>query len=224
MNQVSSEQLVYLIGAQSAYSREVLAIVLEGDFGNPVLVDNLNSGVSTDLGGIGSTSLATAEGLFLLCPSPPGARHTIEQSLRSPEMKPSPAIVHPSASVDSTASLGLGTTINRLVAIAHNAVLGRHCQVNRMASIGHETAIADFVTLGPGSILTGKITVHTGAFIGAGAVVLPGVTIGSNSVVGAGAIVVNDVAPLSTVAGNPSREIRRSSCGYGGYTVPWGNQ
>jgi len=53
------------------------------------------------------------------------------------------------------------------------------------------------------------IRIGRGAWIGAGAIVLPGVTVGERSVVGAGSVVTHDVAPLTVVAGNPARLIRR---------------
>ena len=45
-------------------------------------------------------------------------------------------------------------------------------------------------------------------WIGGGAIVLPGVTIGDHAVVGAGSVVTRDVAPGTTVVGNPARAIR----------------
>ena len=46
-------------------------------------------------------------------------------------------------------------------------------------------------------------------FIGVNAVVMPGVTVGRASVVGSGAVVTADVPPLTMVAGNPARIIKR---------------
>lgn len=57
--------------------------------------------------------------------------------------------------------------------------------------------------------IDGPIRIGKGAWIGAGAIILPGVTIGERSVVGAGSVVTRDVPPLSVVAGNPARVIRK---------------
>ena len=42
-------------------------------------------------------------------------------------------------------------------------------------------------------------------WIGGGAIILPGLTIGDDAIIGAGSVVTRDVAPGSTVVGNPAR-------------------
>lgn len=51
------------------------------------------------------------------------------------------------------------------------------------------------------------ITIGANVWIGGGAIVGPGVTIGDDAIVGAGAVVVRDVAPGTTVVGNPARRL-----------------
>ena len=53
------------------------------------------------------------------------------------------------------------------------------------------------------------IVVGRNVWIGGGALLLPGVTVGDDAVVGAGAVVTKDVAPGTTVAGNPARVLVR---------------
>ncbi|MBA4040212.1 MAG: dTDP-6-deoxy-3,4-keto-hexulose isomerase [Sphingobium sp.] len=50
-----------------------------------------------------------------------------------------------------------------------------------------------------------RTVLEPGCSIGAGAVVLGGVRIGARAMVGAGAVVTRDVAPGTTVMGNPAR-------------------
>ena len=51
------------------------------------------------------------------------------------------------------------------------------------------------------------VTIGRNVWIGALAVILPGVTMGDDAIVGAGAIVTRDVAPGTTVVGNPARPL-----------------
>ncbi len=49
------------------------------------------------------------------------------------------------------------------------------------------------------------IVIGRDVWLGAGAIVLPGMRVGDNAIVGAGAVVTRDVAPGTTVMGNPAR-------------------
>ncbi|MGA1805300.1 sugar O-acetyltransferase [Rhizobium sp. HT1-10] len=53
------------------------------------------------------------------------------------------------------------------------------------------------------------VVIEDDVWIGAGAQILPGVTVGKGSVIAAGAIVIRDVPPMTLVAGNPARIIRK---------------
>ncbi|TCD15942.1 sugar O-acetyltransferase [Oricola cellulosilytica] len=53
------------------------------------------------------------------------------------------------------------------------------------------------------------VTIGEDVWIGGGAIVLPGVAIGDRSIVGAGSVVTKDVAPETTVVGNPARYVSR---------------
>ena len=51
------------------------------------------------------------------------------------------------------------------------------------------------------------IRIGANVWIGGGALLLPGVTVGDDAVIGAGAVVTRDVAPGTTVVGNPARPL-----------------
>lgn len=53
------------------------------------------------------------------------------------------------------------------------------------------------------------VRIGENVWIGGGAIILPGVTVGDDAIVGAGAVVTRDVAPGTTVAGNPARRLTR---------------
>lgn len=53
------------------------------------------------------------------------------------------------------------------------------------------------------------ITIEDGASIGANATILPGVTIGTGAMIGAGAVVTKHVKPMTTIIGNPGKEMSK---------------
>ena len=55
-----------------------------------------------------------------------------------------------------------------------------------------------------------ETVIESGSSIGGGACILPGVRIGAGATVGAGAVVTRDVAPRTTVIGNPARSVEQS--------------
>jgi acetyltransferase-like isoleucine patch superfamily enzyme len=59
-----------------------------------------------------------------------------------------------------------------------------------------------------------RTLVKRGASIGSGATLLGGIVIGEHAMVGAGSVVTTDVAPHTTVAGNPARPLsqRKGAC------------
>lgn len=115
------------------------------------------------------------------------------------------AVIHPSASVCVTASLGAGTQVLAQAVVASDAKVGAACIVNHRASIDHECVVGDGVHVAPGATLCGLVTLHDNVMVGAGAVILPRLSIGENSIVGAGAVVTRDIPPNVVVVGNPAR-------------------
>ena len=56
---------------------------------------------------------------------------------------------------------------------------------------------------------TAPVTIEDDVFIGMNAIILKGVRLGAGCVVGAGSVVSEDVAPRTTVAGNPAKPVSR---------------
>lgn len=104
-------------------------------------------------------------------------------------------------------SIGPGACLSAGVVLTSNILIGTAFHANLGSFIEHDARIGDCVTLAPGARLNGNITIGNRAYVGAGALLRQGITIGEDAVVGMGAVVLEDVAPGSTVVGNPAREI-----------------
>lgn len=127
-------------------------------------------------------------------------------------------LVAEDADIRPTAALGEGAIICGRTTITDNARIGRFFHCNIYSYVAHDCVVGDFVTFGPRVSCNGNVRIDDGAYVGAGAVIRQGVpgrplVIGEGAVVGMGAVVTRDVAPWSTVAGNPARPLGPSPPG-----------
>jgi sugar O-acyltransferase (sialic acid O-acetyltransferase NeuD family) len=113
-------------------------------------------------------------------------------------------IVHPSAVISPSASLGRGTVIMPAVVVNAHATIGPFAIVNTGSTVDHHCRIGTGTHIAPGAHLAGTVTVGDRCLVGIGAVVRQNITIGSDVTVGANAAVVRDVADGKTVTGVPA--------------------
>ena len=118
-------------------------------------------------------------------------------------------VVHPAASIPSSASVGEGTVVLAGVVATTGVEIGAHVAVMPSVVFTHDDVIGDFATLGSGARLAGGVTVGEGAYIGAGALIRERCRIGAWALVGMGAGVTGDVPGGEVWAGLPARRIRR---------------
>ncbi len=115
------------------------------------------------------------------------------------------SLVHPSAFVDPSVTIGPGSVIFAGAVVQPDVRIGAHVIVNTSASIDHDCVIEDFVHLAPGTHLAGNVTIEQGAFLGVGAVAIPGRRVGAWTTVGAGGAVVRDLPSEVVAVGVPAR-------------------
>jgi len=117
--------------------------------------------------------------------------------------------------------IGNECRIAAFVEIQRGVTIGDCCKIEAFAFIPSWGNIEDEVFVGPRATFTNDLHPHAvgdwsitptvvkkGASVGAGAVIVCGVTIGEGATVGAGAVVTKDVAPGTTVVGNPARPVK----------------
>ncbi|WP_272550805.1 NeuD/PglB/VioB family sugar acetyltransferase [Acidovorax sp. NCPPB 3576] len=90
-------------------------------------------------------------------------------------------------------SLGPDVRVGELVTILSTTIVGYDVH------IGDYCQIASFVFIGGGAHIGNDVVIHPHATI------LPGVTVGDGAIVGAGSVVIRNVAPGTTVMGNPAK-------------------
>lgn len=117
-------------------------------------------------------------------------------------------VVHPTAVIAETVTLGAGTFVAAGVIVNVDARVGQDVILNTGCTVDHDCVVGDHVLIGPTASLCGGVSVGTGTLLGAGVSVVPRACIGDNSVVGAGAAVIGDVPDGMVFAGVPAQPIR----------------
>lgn len=118
------------------------------------------------------------------------------------------SVIHPSAIIEPSVGLGVGSVVFARAVIQPDCTIGPHAIVNTGASIDHDCVLGTAVHVAPGTRLAGNVTLGDEVFVGIGAVIIPGVTIGPRTTIGAGAAVVCDLPAGIIAVGVPARILR----------------
>ncbi|MGH1288388.1 acetyltransferase [Bacillus toyonensis] len=119
------------------------------------------------------------------------------------------SIIHPTAWISKSATIGRGTVIMPNVTINADTIIGRHVIVNTSSVVEHDNCIGDFVHIGPNATLTGAVTIGNVTQIGAGVTIIPNLIIGARSMIGAGATVIHNIPSYCTAVGLPAKIIKK---------------
>jgi sugar O-acyltransferase (sialic acid O-acetyltransferase NeuD family) len=104
-----------------------------------------------------------------------------------------PALVHPTAFIEASASIGEGAQVLAHSYVGSDAVVGRGVIVNTGAIVSHDCVLGDHANLSPGCLLAGGITVGEATLLGMGVTTYLGISIGANVRAGNGAIITAPV-------------------------------
>lgn len=117
-------------------------------------------------------------------------------------------VVHPTAFVAPSTTLGAGVYVGPHVAIGSSCRIGNHAIVLQGSLIGHHVEIGDYSSVMMGANVAGSTRIGEATWIATGAIVVDHVNVGSRAVVAAGAVVVEDVPDGVQVVGIPARIVK----------------
>ena len=117
-------------------------------------------------------------------------------------------VIHPSAVISASATMGRGNALMAGSIINARARLGHNCIINTGAIVEHDCTIGDHVHIATGARVAGGVSIDEGSHIGLGALLKQGVSIGKRSIVGAGAVVLEDIPERVVCGGIPAKIIR----------------
>lgn len=116
------------------------------------------------------------------------------------------SLIHPSAVISKSVTIGVGTAVMAGAVINPDAVIGQGCIINTCASVDHDCKVGDFTHISIGARVAGTVKIGKNTWIGAGAVVSNNIDITDNCMIGAGAVVVKDLTESATYIGVPAKK------------------
>ena len=119
-----------------------------------------------------------------------------------------PSLIDPSASIASSAKIGLGSVVLSQANLGASSNMGNFGILNSASSVDHDCVIGNFVNIGPGVTVAGKVMMDDFVDIGAGATVLEGLSIETNSRLGAGSLLNKNLAQGIVAYGSPAVPIK----------------
>ena len=114
-------------------------------------------------------------------------------------------LVHPTAIVAPTATIGEGSVICPYAIVSDAARVGAFVLMNYHSSLGHDASAGDHAVLSPYATLGGNSHIGEDVFMGLHASVGPGKRIGTRSKVSANSCALSDAPPESIIYGAPGR-------------------
>ncbi len=114
-------------------------------------------------------------------------------------------IIHPTAVLSKSASIGKGVVIFPYVVISSNVKIGNHVMILSHVIVSHDDEIGDYSIITGGVNIAGGVKIGKSSYIGTNASIREGVKIGEGVLVGMGSVVLNDIPDGRVVVGNPAR-------------------
>ncbi len=118
-------------------------------------------------------------------------------------------LVHPTAVVAHSSSIGVGSVIGAGAVLTADVELGRHVVVMPGAVLSAGTRVGDRSVIGVGARVSSGVEVGDDVYLGAGCTVRQQMSVGDSSVVTLGSVVTTSVPPGQLWSGHPAGFIRQ---------------
>ncbi|MBY0111444.1 MAG: NeuD/PglB/VioB family sugar acetyltransferase [Phycisphaerales bacterium] len=172
-----------------------------------VLDDRADSPAITRLGlaHLGGLRDVPPSSAWILCVGNVHTRAELIAGLKAPST--AEPVVHPSAVIAPSATLGVGVFVGPRAVVHSFAKVEAHAIINTGAIIEHDCVVGRNTHVAPGSIVAGSASIGSDGLLGVGCRVLPRVRVGDRCTVGAGSVVLRDLPNDSRIVGVPARHI-----------------
>ena len=117
-------------------------------------------------------------------------------------------VIHPTASVSTMATVGVGTVVFQNVTITSNVRIGNHVIILPGSIVSHDDVVGDYTSITGGVCISGGVQVGHSCYLGTNAAIADDIVIGNYCLIGMGSVVLDDVADNTVVVGNPARRLR----------------
>ncbi|GBD87245.1 2,3,4,5-tetrahydropyridine-2,6-dicarboxylate N-acetyltransferase [bacterium BMS3Abin03] len=125
--------------------------------------------------------------------------------------------IEPGAIIRDMVEIGDNCVIMMGAVLNIGAVIGEKTMIDMNVVVGGRAIVGKNCHIGAGTVLAGVIEppsakpviIEDDVLLGANVVILEGVRVGKGSVVAAGSVVINDVEPLTVMAGVPAKPIKK---------------
>lgn len=117
--------------------------------------------------------------------------------------------IHPTAIIDSTATVKSGTFVGPFSSVFCRAVVGQDCIIGPYSMISHQVSIGNSCVLNPGTIIAGTVTIGNNCTFGLRSTVLDQLTICDGTFLGGGSLINKNIDVPGCYVGSPARRISR---------------